>query len=121
MDRGKVIAVVGLGLIGGSMAAALRGFEDYTVTGVVRRQETADYAISHGVCDRVTMDPMEILPEADLVYLCMDPRGIVDYMARYRDVHATLLRGCPADLLLRRPGRRDVPVFPKQRCAAGQR
>lgn len=86
MDRGKVIAVVGLGLIGGSMAAALRGFEDYTVTGVVRRQETADYALSHGVCDRVTMDPMEILPEADLVYLCMDPRGIVDYMARYRDV-----------------------------------
>ena len=86
MGREKVIAVVGLGLIGGSMAAALRGFEDYTVTGVVRRQETADYAISHGVCDRVTMDPMEILPEADLVYLCMDPRGIVDYMARYRDV-----------------------------------
>ena len=86
MEQEKLIAVVGLGLIGGSMAAALRGFEDYTVVGVVRRQETADYAMSHGVCDRVTLDPMEVLPEADVVYLCMDPQGILDYMARYRDV-----------------------------------
>ncbi|MCC8181690.1 MAG: prephenate dehydrogenase/arogenate dehydrogenase family protein [Clostridiales bacterium] len=86
MQREKIIAVVGLGLIGGSLAAALRGFEDYTVVGVVRRQETADYAVSHEVCDRVTLDPMEVLPEADVVWLCMNPQGIVDYMARYRDV-----------------------------------
>ncbi|MCD7753269.1 MAG: prephenate dehydrogenase/arogenate dehydrogenase family protein [Clostridiales bacterium] len=86
MQREKIIAVVGLGLIGGSLAAALRGFEDYTVVGVVRRQETADYAVSHGVCDRVTLDPMEVLPEADVVWLCMNPQGIVDYMARYKDV-----------------------------------
>ncbi|MCD7734243.1 MAG: prephenate dehydrogenase/arogenate dehydrogenase family protein [Clostridiales bacterium] len=85
MQREKIIAVVGLGLIGGSLAAALRGFEDYTVVGVVRRQETADYAVSHGVCDRVTLDPMEVLPEADVVWLCMNPQGIVDYMARYKD------------------------------------
>ncbi len=86
MQREKIIAVVGLGLIGGSLAAALRGFEDYTVVGVVRRQETADYAMSHGVCDRVTLDPMEVLPEADVVWLCMNPQGIVDYMAQYKDV-----------------------------------
>ena len=85
MQEKKLIAVVGLGLIGGSMAAALRGFEDYTVVGVVRRQETADYALSHGVCDRVTLEPLEVLPRADVVYLCMNPQGIVDYMARYRD------------------------------------
>ncbi len=86
MQREKIIAVVGLGLIGGSLAAALRGFEDYTVVGVVRRQATADYAVSHGVCDRVTLDPMEVLPEADVVWLCMNPQGIVDYMAQYKDV-----------------------------------
>lgn len=86
MSKDKIIAVVGLGLIGGSMAAALRGFEDYEVVGVVRRQETADYAMSHGVCDRVTLDPMEVLPQADVVWLCMNPQGIVDYMARYKDV-----------------------------------
>ncbi|MCD7945511.1 MAG: prephenate dehydrogenase [Clostridiales bacterium] len=86
MQREKIIAVVGLGLIGGSLAAALRGFEDYTVVGVVRRQATADYAMSHGVCDRVTLDPMEVLPEADVVWLCMNPQGIVDYMAQYQDM-----------------------------------
>jgi 23S rRNA (uracil1939-C5)-methyltransferase len=45
----KTIAVVGLGLIGGSLAAALRGFEDYRAVGVVRRQATADYAMEHGI------------------------------------------------------------------------
>jgi len=30
----NLIAVVGLGLIGGSISMALRGFEDYTVVGV---------------------------------------------------------------------------------------
>lgn len=85
MREEKIIAVVGLGLIGGSMAAALRGFEGYTIVGVVRRQATADYAMSHGVCDRVTLDPMEVLPRADVVWLCMNPQGIVDYMVRYKD------------------------------------
>ena len=32
----KMILVVGLGLIGGSMAMALRGFEDCEVVGAVR-------------------------------------------------------------------------------------
>ena len=86
MSGKKTIAVVGLGLIGGSLAAALRGFEDYEVVGVVRRQATADYAISHGVADSVTLDPMTVLPRADVVWLCMNPAGIVDYMAKYAHV-----------------------------------
>ena len=32
----KKILVVGMGLIGGSLAMALQGFEDYEVVGVVR-------------------------------------------------------------------------------------
>lgn len=86
MGNEKILAVVGLGLIGGSMAAALRGFEDYTVVGVVRREATAEYARSHGVCDRVALDPMEVLPQADVVFLCMNPRGIVSYLEQYKDV-----------------------------------
>ncbi len=86
MAQQKIIAVVGLGLIGGSLAAGLRGFEDYKIVGVVRRQETADYALSHGVVDEVTLDPMSVLPQADVVWLCMNPQGIVDYMAKYAHV-----------------------------------
>jgi prephenate dehydrogenase len=83
----KSIAIVGLGLIGGSMAWALRGFEDYEVVGVVRRQESADYAMEHGICDRVTMDVESTLREADLTFLCMNPTGIIDYLDRYKNVY----------------------------------
>jgi len=82
----KVIAVVGLGLIGGSLAAALKGFEDYEVVGVVRRQETMDYAAAHGVCDRVTMDAASALKEADVTYLCTAPSTVISYMKDYQDV-----------------------------------
>ena len=86
MSGQKIIAVVGLGLIGGSMAAALRGFEDYKVVGVARRQETVDYALRHHICDEATTDPMEVLPREDVVWLCMNPKGIVRYLDEYKSV-----------------------------------
>ena len=81
----KVIVVVGLGLIGGSLAAALKGFEDYEIVGVVRRRETADYALEHGICHRVALDAGEVLPEADVTYLCTDPSTVIRYLEEYRD------------------------------------
>lgn len=83
----KVIAVVGLGLIGGSLAAALKGFEDYEVVGVVRRQETLDYALEHGVCDRGTLDAAEALAEADVTFLCTAPSIVIRYLKEYKDVY----------------------------------
>ncbi len=82
----KVVAVVGLGLIGGSLAAALRGFEDYEVLGVARRQETVDYALSHSICDRATTDASTALAEADVTFLCTDPSIVIRYMKDYREV-----------------------------------
>ena len=66
----KMILVVGLGLIGGSMAMALRGFEDYEVVGAVRSQTTLEKAQARQAADRVTMDGPGLLPEADVVMLC---------------------------------------------------
>ena len=80
----KTIAVVGLGLIGGSLAAALRGFEDFRVVGVVRRQATADYALEHEVVDEVSLTPEEVLSRADVTFLCMNPRQIVAYLREHR-------------------------------------
>ena len=82
----KSIAVVGLGLIGGSLAAALRGFEDYEIVGVVRRQETLDYALAHKICDRGTLNPAEALAEADITYLCTAPATILTYLSDYSNV-----------------------------------
>ena len=53
MAQAKTALIVGLGLIGGSVAAALRGFEDYVVVGTDRNADTRAYAAEHGVCDRV--------------------------------------------------------------------
>ncbi|MGM9606814.1 MAG: prephenate dehydrogenase [Oscillospiraceae bacterium] len=79
------IAVIGLGLIGGSLAMALKGFEDAVITGVVRSQSTLEYAVERQVCDRVTLDPMEALPEADVVWLCMQPRAIIRFLEEHKD------------------------------------
>lgn len=81
----KKIAFVGLGLIGGSMAAALKDFEDCEVIGIVRRQATADYALTHHIVDTVTLNPEEGLSQADVTFLCMDPRQIVAYMKNYQN------------------------------------
>lgn len=82
---GKTIAVVGLGLIGGSLALALRGFEGYEIVGVDVSEPTLRYAREHGVGDRVTGEATQAVPEADVVVLALHPRGIVRFLEEYRD------------------------------------
>ncbi|MGN0967985.1 MAG: prephenate dehydrogenase [Oscillospiraceae bacterium] len=79
------ITVVGLGLIGGSLAMALKGFEGAVLTGVVRSQSTLERAEELQVCDKVTLDPMEALPGADVVWLCMQPRAIIRFLEEHKD------------------------------------
>ena len=81
----RTIAVVGLGLIGGSLAMALRGFEDYSVLGVDVDQATLDFACTHAVADRVTDDGAAAVAKADVVFLCMHPQGILDFLSAHRD------------------------------------
>lgn len=79
----QTIAIVGLGLIGGSLAAALMGFEDSHIIGVVRRQETADYAIQHGYVHEATLDPVYALERADVTILCAPPEGILSFLKEH--------------------------------------
>ena len=81
----KKILVVGLGLIGGSMAMALRGFEDFEVVGAVRSQSTYSKAAERHAADRLTFDPAGELPGADVVVLCQDPAGIIAFLQEHRD------------------------------------
>ncbi len=80
----KRIVVVGLGLIGGSMAMALQGFEDYEVVGVVRSTSTYQKAVERHAADRVTYNAAEELPGADVVILAQDPQGIVSFLEEHR-------------------------------------
>ena len=81
----KKILVVGLGLIGGSLAMALQGFEDYEVVGAARSQSTYDKAVAKHAANRVTFDPAAELPGADVVILCQDPAGIIGFLRDNRD------------------------------------
>lgn len=83
---GKRMVVVGLGLIGGSLALALDGFEDYTVVGVDVSQPTLRFAREHHICPWVSEDAGREVAQADVVILCLHPQGIVQFLAEYADV-----------------------------------
>lgn len=83
--RQKQILIVGLGLIGGSLALALQGFEDYLVVGAVRSQVTYDKAQARAVAQRLSFDPAGELPQSDVVILAQDPQGIMDFLWDNRD------------------------------------
>ena len=85
LNLGKTVVIVGLGLIGGSMAKAVRGFEGCSIVGVDVSQPTLRYAVENGIVDRAEPDPVRALAEGDLVFLCLHPQGIVDFMAEHRD------------------------------------
>jgi len=44
----KTVGIIGLGLLGGSLAKALKAYTDYEVVGYARRQEVCDAAIQAG-------------------------------------------------------------------------
>ena len=81
----KKILVVGLGLIGGSLAMALLGFEDFEIVGTDVSPAVREQAADKGAGDRVVPDPGPELPGADVVVLCQDPAGITGFLAKHRN------------------------------------
>ena len=81
----KTVAIVGLGLIGGSMAMALQGFEDYEIVGVDVSQPTLRFAMENHVADRVTDNAEQAIGQADVVFLCLHPQGIVNFLQEHRE------------------------------------
>lgn len=80
----KQIVIVGLGLIGGSLALGLRGFEDYQIVGVVRSEETLRLAKERGAADVLTQDASSAIRQADVTILCLHPQGIVDFLKNHQ-------------------------------------
>ena len=85
MAQKKTALVVGLGLIGGSVAMALRGFENYRVVGTDCSSQTRSYAAAHGVCDEVAERVEDVLGQADVVLFAMRPHGIAQQIEAFRD------------------------------------
>jgi prephenate dehydrogenase len=70
------VAVVGLGLMGGSLAGALRG-QCRKVIGVARRPETIEAAAAHGLIDQGTTDLAAGVRHAQVVVLATPVRAIL--------------------------------------------
>jgi prephenate dehydrogenase len=66
------VAIIGLGLIGGSLGLALKraGLSDLRVTGIPRRQETLEQALKMGAIDEGTTDHVKGVADADMVFVC---------------------------------------------------
>jgi prephenate dehydrogenase len=81
-DGFDVVAIVGVGLIGGSIGQALRERgRARRVVGIVRRPETARLARERGAIDDATEDLRAGVAEADLVILCPPVLTIPDLAA----------------------------------------
>ena len=69
----KLIGIIGLGLLGGSMAKALHEYTDYSVVGYARRQEICDMALADGVVDAAFTNIEDMLAVADVLVFSLPP------------------------------------------------
>ncbi|MBE6909633.1 MAG: prephenate dehydrogenase [Ruminococcaceae bacterium] len=83
--KNKVL-IVGLGLIGGSYARALKRL-GYTVTALSRRQETIDYALREGIIDAGSAAVDEkLVGEADTVVFALYPGVFKDWVRAHQSL-----------------------------------
>ena len=88
--RDAQVTIVGLGLMGGSLAGALRG-QCWTVVGVARRAETIEMALARGLVDQGTTDLAGGVHQADVVVLATPVRTIMRQLA---EIGPLLPEGC---------------------------
>lgn len=79
------IMIVGLGLIGGSMAYALRGFKNAEIIGVDIDPETRRKAVKEKAVHRACADMSDAAYEADLIIMCTYPDLAVKLLEEHRD------------------------------------
>jgi len=77
--RSKTLAIVGLGLMGASIAKALRPYAE-TIIGVELSPPAQDYALKNKIVDIITTDLREGVHDADTVVLCAPVRAITDML-----------------------------------------
>ena len=80
------VAIIGLGLMGGSLGLALKRYCPHiSVIGYARRAETRTLAMEMGACDAVTDSVALAVCEADVVVLCTPILEIANLVETVRD------------------------------------
>ena len=82
VDTSRKILIVGLGLLGGSYAKALKRF-GFKISAITNEQSSIDYALKEKIIDEgsTELDP-EIIGEADLVIFALYPHIFVEWIEK---------------------------------------
>ena len=78
------IGIVGLGLIGGSMAKALKAYTDNKIYGCNRTEAVTDEAIAMNVLDGKLTE--ENLNECELLIISLYPEATIEYVKKNADI-----------------------------------
>ncbi len=76
----KTVFIVGLGLIGGSLARALTTKTEHRVIGMDRNPEVEQKALAAGAVHEIGTE--EDIGRADLLFVCLYPQAVLDFVAR---------------------------------------
>ena len=86
------LAIIGVGLIGGSLARILREKGAVVeIVGIGRGEANLRKAVELGVIDRYSLDPVAGVEGADLVFIATPVCSIIDMVAR---IAPALVPGC---------------------------
>ena len=83
------VVVVGLGLMGGSFAKAVRAYTECKLYGWNRTKTVAEAAVQEGTLDGVADDT--ILGQADLLVISLYPQSTIDWLTEHM---GKLKQGC---------------------------
>lgn len=80
-ERIMIIAVVGMGIIGGSFCKAIKKYTDHYVIGMNRTKSTLERAYSDGCIDEI--GDKNSLSKADIVILAIYPEAAIEFVSNY--------------------------------------
>lgn len=86
IDTSKRFLIVGLGLLGGCYAMALKK-KGYKVNAITKNQEDIDYALENGLIDKgsVSVDK-ELIENADIIVFALYPHAFIEWIKQYGDL-----------------------------------
>lgn len=87
-EHKKNVAVIGLGLLGASMAMALRrrGGDFYEISGWTRKKEVRERLKNEGILDFTADDIKDVISCADISVLCLPVPQIIQYCSDFSGV-----------------------------------
>ncbi len=77
------IVIVGLGLIGGSLAKAFRKYTGCRIAGIDQNPEVLRAALDSGAIDKIGEEGD--IRAADILYLCLYPQADIDFVNEHRN------------------------------------